>query len=137
MRDDEPNWGLAFACGSFLIVWCLAAWSGVSYEVMLLRGGVAAILGGGLGVLVGYTIGGIRALREGLHEKGASVDFTIADEEPLLPVARPAAGDPDAAPEARERVVPRAAEPVGPSGESFQPLDLKAASKHVQSLVQD
>lgn len=130
MRHDEPNWGLAFACGSFLIVWVLAAWSGVSYDVMLMRGGLAALMGGLLGVGVGYTLSGLGALYADLHEKGASVDFTIADDEPLLP--RPSrANSLDDAPESREAVVPQA--PADP----FQPIDLKSAAKHVQSLVQE
>lgn len=132
MHSDEPNWGLAFACGSFLLVWCLAAFSGVSYEIMLLRGGVAAILGGGLGVLVGYTLAGLKTLHAGLHdEKGASVDFTIADDGPALPRRGPVEGD-GGEPEAREQIVPQA----GPAG-SFQAVDLKSAAKHVQSLIQE
>lgn len=131
MRHDEPNWGLAFACGSFLIVWGLAAYSGVSYDVMLLRGGIAAILGGLLGVLVGYTLSGLGALYDDLHaEKGNSVDFTVADDEPLLPKpSKPGAAMHHDEPEFREAVVPQA--------EPFQPIDLKSASKHVQSLVQE
>lgn len=131
MRHDEPNWGLAFACGSFLIVWALAAYSGVSYDVMLLRGGIAAILGGLLGVMVGYTLSGLGALYADLHEKGNSVDFTVSDDEPLLPMptrANPHALDDE--PAYREAVVPQATEP-------FQPIDLKSAAKHVQSLVQE
>jgi hypothetical protein len=133
VRDNEPNWGLAFGSGSFLIVWCLGFAADVPFETLMMRATVGAVLGTLLGVMVGYTLTGLRTLREDL-DKGARVDFTVGeDEEPLLarPEAapRPTAG---ADGESREAVVPQAPEP---EHDPFKPIDYKAAAKQVQSVT--
>lgn len=127
LRDNEPNWGLAFGSGSFLIVWCLGFAAHVPFETLVMRATVGAVLGTLLGVVVGYTITGLRALREDL-DKGARVDFTVGDDEPLLPKQ-------EQAPEGEaELVVPAA---PGGEAEPFKPIDFKNAAKQVQSMVQD
>lgn len=132
MRDNEPNWGLAFGSGSFLIVWCLGIVADVPFETMMMRATVGAVLGTLLGVVVGYTISGLQALREDL-DKGARVDFTVGDDEPLLPPRPEKPAATAEVGEVREQVVPQAAaEP-----EPFQPIDLKSAAKQVQSMAQE
>lgn len=135
MRDNEPNWGLAFGSGAFLIVWCLGFVANVPFETLLMRATVGAVLGTLLGVVVGYTINGLRALREDLDkDKGGRVDFTVGDDEPLVPAKPDAAAAPKAPAaedDARELVVP-AAEP-----DPFKPIDFKHAAKQVQSVVQE
>ena len=135
MRDNEPNWGLAFGSGSFLIVWCLGIVASVPFETMMMRATVGAVLGTLLGVVVGYTISGLQALREDL-DKGARVDFTVGDDEPLLPPKPEKAAAVDRAShdgEVREQVVPQAEAAPDP----FQPIDFKHAAKQVQSVVQE
>lgn len=139
MRDQEPNWGLAFGSGSFLIVWCVGFLSKVPFEDLIGRAVVAAMMGTLLGVMVGYTISGIKAMREDLDKKGHRVDFTVGDDDEPLPqplTARPRAktgalGD-EGGEGVRERVVPAAE-----GAEGFQPLDYKAQAKQVQSMVQE
>lgn len=130
MRDNEPNWGLAFGSGSFLIVWCLGFVADVPFETLLMRATVGAVLGTLLGVVVGYTISGLRALREDL-DKGSRVDFTVGEDEPLLPPKPEPAPTP--ASEVREQLVPQAEASPDP----FQPIDYKSAAKQVQSVVQE
>lgn len=128
MRDNEPNWGLAFGSGAFLIVWCLGFVANVPFETLMMRATVGAVLGTLLGVVVGYTITGLRALREDL-DKGARVDFTVGADEPLLPLRPEKAPAPED--ETRELVVPAA------EAEPFKPIDYKNAAKQVQSMVQE
>ena len=130
VRDNEPNWGLAFGSGAFLIVWCLGFVANVPFETLMMRATVGAVLGTLLGVVVGYTLHGLRALREDLDNKGGRVDFTVGDDEPLMPTRPAKAEAAEAPPEVREAVVPEATAP-----DPFQPIDFKNAAKQVQSVV--
>lgn len=121
-RNREPNWKLAFASGAFLLVWVLGLGAGVSLELVLFRALTAAALGWALGAVVGMTLKGLRSLaNEPPPPRGGMLDVMVADDE---------AGEAPAEEEA-SKVVPQA------EADPFQPIDFKAAAKHVQGLVKE
>ena len=127
MRDNGPNWGLAFGSGSFLIVWLLGFLANISIEVVALRACVATIMGSLVGIVFGQVLRGIQTLKNE-QAKGVKVDFTLpADEEELVV-------PPPGAPDERSAVVPQAA--PAPA-EAFQPLDFKQAARQIQSTLKE
>lgn len=127
MKRNGPNWGLAFASGSFLIVWCLGFLAQLPIEVVAVRAAIAVLLGAVVGLLVGRMLEVLARMQELAAQsaaKGLHVDFTVASDM---------SADDEAAPDERTLVVP-AAPIAGESG--FQPLDFKQAARHVQSSLQ-
>lgn len=134
MKDNGPNWGLAFGSASFLIVWLLGFLTGISIEVIALRSCVATMLGALVGILFGQVIQGVRTLKDE-PAKGQKVDFTLPadDDELLVPKPGPSADE-------RTRVVPQAPAAPGPSNnadEAFQPLDFKQAARQIQNTMKE
>lgn len=123
MNDREPNWGLAFGSGAFLLVWCLGFTSGVPIEVVAVRAAMATILGALVGILVGQTLGALRRLAVN-PPKGAKVDFTLPAEEDSLKTL------------VEERKVARAEAPPEPAA-AFEPLDFKKAARHVETVIKE
>lgn len=132
MREQEPNWGLAFGSGSFLIVWCLGMVSHVPFEVSLGRATVAAVLGTLLGVVVGYTLTGLKTLRSGLdatNDKGARVDFTVGEDLDPLPSEKAMKDHGTDGSELSGGQVP--------AEQPFKPIDYKSSAKQVQSAAKE
>lgn len=124
-RNREPNWKLAFASGFFLLVWVLGLGAGVGLGLVLFRALTAAALGWALGAVVGMTLKGLKNLaNEPPPPSGTKLDVMVADD------VDPEAAEEEAEPEAT-KVVPQA--PADP----FQPIDYKAAAKHIQGLVKE
>ena len=120
--NQEPNWGLAFGSGSFLLVWCIGILASVPIEIVAVRTAIATVLGAGVGLLFGKVIVGLKAMFDE-PAKGGSVDFTVpASDDELLGASE------------LSSVVPQAdsAEPA-----PFEPLDFKVAARQVQSLMQE
>ena len=153
MKDRGPNWGLAFGSASFLIVWCLGFLANVAIETIAMRACVATMVGALLGIVVGQTLEGLRAMRAEVL-KGSQVDFTVAEN--LTP---PAAGHEASAAQAGATVpaapagttssaVPGTAAPSGAAsatvpdaspavGPDFQPLDFKSAARQIQATMKE
>lgn len=136
MKDNGPNWGLAFGSASFLIVWLIGFLTGLSIEVIALRSCVATMLGALVGILFGQVLRGVQTLKDDLG-KGRKVDFTLPadDDELLVPKPGPSADE-------RTSVVPQApgAAAPGPSNntaEAFQPLDFKQAARQIQNTMKE
>jgi hypothetical protein len=125
-RNREPNWKLAFASGFFLLVWVLGLGAGVNLGMVLFRALTAAALGWALGAVVGMTLKGLKNLaNEPPPPRGGKLDVMVADDDPLAEDAA------EEAPTEASKVVPQAA------ADPFQPIDFKAAAKHVQGLVKE
>jgi hypothetical protein len=121
LGNREPNWKLAFGSVSFLLVWVLGLMAGVGLGMVLFRALTAAALGTALGAVVGMTLKGLKNLaNEPPAPRGGKLDVLVADE--------PAEEPP---PAEASKVVPQA------EADPFQPIDFKAAAKHVQGLVKE
>lgn len=120
-RGNEPNWGLGFGSGAFLLVWCLGFLKNIPMDVLVLRATVGAIAGSLVGMLVGQTVSGLLAMRNSLERAdqarttGTVVDYTVAGGPEELSATVPAA---------------RGAEDEG----GFKPTDFKAAAKAVKQM---
>ena len=122
MRRHEPNWGLGFGSGAFLLVWCLGFLANVPMDVLVLRATIGAIAGSLVGILVGQTLQGLSAMRDSLEKTDAAratgtvVDYTVSGGTDELRATVPAAGDGD---------------------EAFKPVDYKQAAKSVKHMIQE
>jgi hypothetical protein len=136
VRDNGPNWGLAFGSASFLIVWLLGFLNGLSIEVIALRSCVATIMGSLVGILFGQVLQGIKTLKDE-QAKGQKVDFTLPAEDDELTMPLPGASA-----ETLSSVVPQASSPATPApsknaAEAFQPLDFKQAARQIQNTMKE
>lgn len=124
---NEPNWGLGFGSGSFLLVWCLGFLANVPMDVLVLRATIGSIAGCLVGILVGQTVQGLSAMRASLEKADAArstgtvVDFTVSGGTDEL-----------------RSTVPAARETADGSGEDgFKPVDYKTAAKSVKHMIQE
>jgi hypothetical protein len=119
------SWGGIFGSAAGLITLFICFLIDVPFEVMMGRVIVAGVLGALAGVIVGYLLGAIAAMREKQaaegDDKGGRVDFTVGEEEPVV-----RAGGLVTPPS--ERLT------SGGEVEAFQPLDLKSSARQIHSL---
>jgi hypothetical protein len=119
------SWGGIFGSAAGLITLFICFMINVPFEVLVGRVTVAGLLGALAGVIVGYLLGAIAAMKEKQaaegDDKGGRVDFTVGEDEPVVRaggVTRPPG----------ERLT------GGGEAEAFQPLDLKSSARQIQSL---
>jgi hypothetical protein len=119
------SWGGIFGSAAGLITLFICFLINVPFEVMMGRITVAGLLGSLAGVIVGFLLSAISAMREKQaaegDDKGGRVDFTVGEEEPVMRAG-------GRVPPTPERVT------TGGEPEAFLPLDLKSSSKQIHSL---
>lgn len=137
MSKRGPNWGLAFGSGSFLLVWSLGFMANVPIEVVAVRATMATILGAMVGILFGQTVSGLRTMYKDGPKKGGKVDFTLPADDLELTVP-PVLKDMPQASADKPGSAATAKVPAAPAPEAgFQPLDLKKAARHVETMIQE
>jgi hypothetical protein len=146
-KHAGPNWGLAFGAGSFLLVNALGLSHDIPVDLIAVRALTATIAGAACGVIFGKTV---EAFKEILSQntKSGGVNFALPEMGPesldlMLdkPVNIEALVPKDIRNEEQQAEKAADKESVEKGSAkvdtSFQPIDLKSASKHVQGLLSD